>query len=110
MQKGPFGYRVVDVGVTLVDGSFHAVDSSDMAFKSATRTAIIEGLAKAEPVLLEPIDHVTVSAPNTFTAAAQRLLTGRRGQIDRLWLQNVLAANAKRLAIKMRATLRIIYC
>lgn len=81
MQKGPFGYRVVDVGVTLVDGSFHAVDSSDMAFKSATRTAIIEGLAKAEPVLLEPIDHVTVSAPNTFTAAAQRLLTGRRGQI-----------------------------
>lgn len=81
MQKGPFGYPVVDVGVTLVDGSFHAVDSSDMAFKSATRMAIIEGLAKAEPVLLEPIDHVTVSVPNAFTAAAQRLLTGRRGQI-----------------------------
>jgi elongation factor G len=81
MQKGPFGYPVVDVGVTLVDGSFHAVDSSDMAFKSATRMAIAEGLARAEPVLLEPIDHVTASAPNMFTAATQRLLTGRRAQI-----------------------------
>lgn len=81
MQKGPFGYPVVDVGVTLVDGSFHTVDSSDMAFKTATRMAISEGLAKAEPMLLEPIDHVTVSVPNAFTAATQRLLTGRRGQI-----------------------------
>jgi elongation factor G len=81
MQKGPFGYPVVDVGVTLVDGTFHAVDSSDMAFKTATRLAITEALAKAEPVLLEPIDHVTVSVPNAFTAAAQRLLSGRRGQI-----------------------------
>jgi len=81
MQKGPLGYPVVDVGVTLVDGGFHAVDSSDMAFRSATRAAIAEGLAKAEPVLLEPVDHVTVSVPNAFTAAAQRLLSGRRGQI-----------------------------
>jgi elongation factor G len=81
MQKGPFGYPVVDVGVTLVDGTFHSVDSSDMAFRTATRMGITEGLAKAEPVLLEPIEHVTVSVPNTSTAAAQRLLTGRRGQI-----------------------------
>jgi elongation factor G len=79
MQKGPFGYPVVDVGVTLVDGTFHAVDSSDMAFRTATRLGIGEGLAKAEPVLLEPIEHVTASVPNIFTAAAQRLLTGRRG-------------------------------
>ena len=81
MQKGPFGYPVVDVGVTLVDGTFHAVDSSDMAFRTATRLGISEGLAKAEPVLLKPIEHVTASVPNIFTAAAQRLLTGRRGQI-----------------------------
>ncbi|MHB8885779.1 MAG: elongation factor G [Methylovirgula sp.] len=81
MQKGPFGYPVVDVGVTLVDGSFHSVDSSDMAFRTATRIGIGEGLAKAEPVLLEPIDHVTVSVPNQFTAGVQRLLSGRRGQI-----------------------------
>jgi elongation factor G len=80
-QKGPFGYPVVDISVTLVDGQFHTVDSSDMAFKTATRIAMQEGLARADPVLLEPIDHVTVSVPNEFTARAQRLLTGRRGQI-----------------------------
>ncbi|HXW72667.1 MAG TPA: elongation factor G [Methylocella sp.] len=81
MQKGPLGYPVVDVAVTLLDGTFHTVDSSDMAFRTATRLGIAEGLAKAGPVLLEPIDHVTASVPNSFTAAAQRLLTGRRGQI-----------------------------
>lgn len=80
-RKGPFGYPVVDIAVTLVDGGFHSVDSSDMAFKTATQIAMKEGLAKADPVLLEPVDHVTVSVPNDFTARAQRLLTGRRGQI-----------------------------
>lgn len=80
-RKGPFGYPVVDISVTLVDGTFHTVDSSDMAFKSATRLAMTEGLAKADPILLEPIDRVTVTVPNDFTARAQRLLSGRRGQI-----------------------------
>lgn len=80
-RKGPFGYPVVDVSVTLVDGKFHSVDSSDMAFKTATGIAMREGLAEADPVLLEPVDHVTISVPNEFTARAQRLLTGRRGQI-----------------------------
>ena len=80
-RKGPFGYPVVDIAVTLVDGGFHSVDSSDMAFKTATHIAMKDGLAKADPVLLEPVDHVTISVPNEFTARAQRLLTGRRGQI-----------------------------
>lgn len=80
-KKGPFGYQVVDISVTLTDGGFHAVDSSDMAFKTATHTAMRDGLAKADPVLLEPVDRVTISVPNEFTARAQRLLTGRRGQI-----------------------------
>ncbi len=80
-RKGPFGYPVVDIAVTLMDGGFHAVDSSDMAFKTATHQAMKEALAKADPILLEPIDRVTVSVPNAFTARAQRLLTGRRGQI-----------------------------
>ena len=80
-KKGPFGFPVVDIAVTLVDGTFHSVDSSDMAFKTATRMAMQEGLVKADPVLLEPIDRVTISVPNEFTARAQRLLTGRRGQI-----------------------------
>jgi elongation factor G len=81
MLKGPFGYPVVDVGVTLVDGTFHTVDSSDMAFRNCTRQGVAEALGKAEPVLLEPIDHVTVSVPNQFTPGVQRLLSGRRGQI-----------------------------
>jgi len=81
LRKGVFGYPVVDVEVKLVDGQFHAVDSSDMAFRTATRQAIAEALPNADPVLLEPVDHVTISAPNDYTAAAQRLLTGRRGQI-----------------------------
>ena len=81
MRKGPFGHPVVDVAVVLVDGGFHSVDSSDMAFRNATRAGVAEGLAKADPVLLEPIHHVTVSVPNVFTAGAQRLLSGRRGQI-----------------------------
>ena len=80
-SKGPLGYQVVDVAVTLVDGGFHAVDSSDMAFKTATQIAMKEALAKADPVLLEPIDHVTISVPNDCTPRAQRLLTSRRGQI-----------------------------
>jgi elongation factor G len=80
-KKGPFGFPVVDISVTLVDGGFHSVDSSDMAFKSATGQAMREGLAKAEPILLEPVDHVTISVPSEYTPRAQRLLTGRRGQI-----------------------------
>lgn len=80
-RKGPLGNPVVDIEVTLLDGGFHSVDSSDMAFATATRMAIQEALAKAEPVLLEPVEHVAVVVPNAFTAAAQRLLTNRRGQI-----------------------------
>jgi elongation factor G len=80
-KKGPFGFPVVDISVTLVDGGFHSVDSSDMAFKTATSIAMKEGLSKADPVLLEPVDHVTISVPNEYTPRAQRLLTGRRGQI-----------------------------
>ena len=80
-RKGPFGFPVVDIVVTLVDGGFHSVDSSDMAFRTATGQAMREGLSKADPVLLEPVDRVTVSVPAEFTARVQRLLTGRRGQI-----------------------------
>ncbi len=80
-RKGPLGHPVVDIAVTLVDGGFHSVDSSDMAFATATRMAMQEGLAAAGPVLLEPIHHVSMYVPNGFTAAAQRLLSERRGQI-----------------------------
>ncbi|CAH0305048.1 elongation factor G [Roseomonas sp. CECT 9278] len=80
-RKGPLGNPVVDITVTLHDGAFHSVDSSDMAFATATRMAMQEALSRAEPVMLEPVDHVTILVPQDGTAAAQRLLSGRRGQI-----------------------------
>lgn len=81
LKRGPFGFEVVDIGVTLIDGSFHAVDSSDMAFRTAGRMAMAEGMPKCGPVLLEPVLQVEISIPNDATAKIQRLITGRRGQI-----------------------------
>jgi elongation factor G len=78
---GPLGFPVVDVGVTLTDGSYHTVDSSDMAFKQAARIAMVEGLADASPVLLEPIMEVTVYCPSEANARINAILSGRRGQI-----------------------------
>ncbi|MEJ0068061.1 MAG: elongation factor G [Pseudomonadota bacterium] len=81
LSKGPLGYRVVDIAVTLFDGSFHSVDSSDMAFKTAARIAMQEGMPKCEPYVIEPIFKVTISVPTDFTSKVQRLVTGRRGQL-----------------------------
>jgi elongation factor G len=81
LKAGPLGFPVVDLSVNLLTGQFHAVDSSDMAFKTAGRQAIQEALTKCEPFLLEPIDAVDISVPNAFTARVQRLVSGRRGQI-----------------------------
>ncbi|HTV87751.1 MAG TPA: elongation factor G [Stellaceae bacterium] len=81
LTHGPLGFPVVDIAVDLLTGQFHAVDSSDMAFKTAGRQAIQESLPKCDPILLEPIDQVDISVPNAFTARAQRLISGRRGQI-----------------------------
>ncbi len=81
LKQGPLGFPVVDVAVALTQGSFHAVDSSDMAFKTAARIAMTEGLPKCEPILLEPILAVEVSVPSDYTSKAQRIISGRRGQI-----------------------------
>ena len=81
LSRGPLGFRVVDVAVTLTDGQHHSVDSSDMAFKAAGQLAMREGMPKCNPVLLEPIFQVTISVPNQFTSRLQRLVSGRRGQI-----------------------------
>ncbi len=81
LHHGPLGFPVVDVAVTLMTGQFHAVDSSDQAFKTAGRQGVQEALPKCEPILLEPIDLVEISVPNAFTARVQRLVSGRRGQI-----------------------------
>ena len=81
LKSGPLGFPVVDVSVTLTDGQFHTVDSSDQAFRTAARMAMTEGMPKCDPVLLEPIYEVTISVPNEYTPRAQRLLSSRRGQI-----------------------------
>lgn len=80
-QSGPLGFPVVDVAVTLTDGSYHAVDSSDMAFKQAARLAMVEGMPEASPVLLEPVMDVTVYCPSESNAKINAILSGRRGQI-----------------------------
>jgi elongation factor G len=72
---------VVDVGVTLLDGSFHTVDSSDMAFRAAAKLALAEALPKARPVLLEPVLAVSIFVPSDALARASALVTARRGQI-----------------------------
>ena len=81
MVRGPLGFPVVDVSVTLTDGKFHAVDSSEMAFKKAAGQAMREGMPNCKPVLLEPIFQVHLVLPNEFTSKVQRLVSGRRGQI-----------------------------
>ncbi len=81
LSHGPLGFPVVDVAVTLTNGSYHAVDSSDQAFKQAARLAMQSGMPDCEPTLLEPIDWVEISVPNTFTASVLKMITGRRGQI-----------------------------
>ncbi len=81
MRRGPLGFPVVDVSVTLTDGQYHSVDSSDMAFRKAAAMAMREGMPKCTPVLLEPIFEVKIALPSEFTSRIQRLVSGRRGQI-----------------------------
>ncbi len=81
LRQGPLGFPVVDIAVTLTDGQFHTVDSSDMAFRTAARMAMTEGMPKCDPVLLEPIFEIAIAVPNDYTPKAQRILSSRRGQI-----------------------------
>jgi elongation factor G len=81
LRRGPLGFPVVDVSVTLYDGQFHSVDSSELAFKMATALALKEGLTKCEPVLLEPILAVEISVPSDVTSKVLQLVTQKRGQI-----------------------------
>jgi elongation factor G len=81
LKHGPLGFQVVDVSVALVDGSYHTVDSSDMAFQTAARIGISEGLPQCQPVLLEPIHLVEIVCPTDATAKMNAILSGRRGQI-----------------------------
>jgi elongation factor G len=81
LGQGIYGFPVVDLAVTLTNGSYHSVDSSEQAFKQAARLAMQSGLPTCEPVLLEPIERITLATPTEFTANILRLVRNRRGQV-----------------------------
>ena len=81
MAKGPLGFQVVDCSVSLIDGSYHSVDSSELAFRLAGRIAMQEALAAAHPHLLEPMHKLTVVCPSSATSRITSAVAGRRGQM-----------------------------
>ncbi|MEA3013525.1 MAG: elongation factor [Sphingomonadales bacterium] len=81
LVKGPLGFPVVDVAVTLVDGSYHSVDSSELAFRTAGRIGMAEALGQAAPHLLEPVMKVTITVPSGATSKATSAVASRRGQM-----------------------------
>ncbi|MBC7292587.1 MAG: elongation factor G, partial [Thermoleophilia bacterium] len=83
MQVGPLaGYPLVDIGVAVVDGSYHEVDSSELAFKMAGMMALREAVAKAKPVLLEPVMKVEVVVPEEYLGDVLSDLGARRGEVQ----------------------------
>lgn len=81
LEKGLHGFPVVDLQVALVDGSYHTVDSSDMAFKTAAQIGMREAMPKLHSVLLEPILRVSIVTPSDATARINQIVSGRRGQL-----------------------------
>ena len=81
LSTGPLGFPVVDLKVSLIDGSYHTVDSSEMAFRTAGRIGMSEAMPHCGPVLLEPVMAVTIDVPNEATARVNAIVSGRRGQI-----------------------------
>jgi len=81
MGQGPLGIPVVDFTVNLSDGSYHDVDSSEMAFKTAARIAMTDGIPQCSPVLLEPIVMVEIHVPSDATSRINQIVTGHRGQL-----------------------------
>jgi elongation factor G len=81
LAKGPLGFPVIDVSVTLTDGKHHSVDSSDYAFRTAGRQGVKEALAKAGPVLLQPIDRVDIHIPSVYSGAMVSLVSSLKGQV-----------------------------
>ena len=83
MEKGPsLEFPVTGIKITLEDGAFHAVDSSEMAFQAAARGGFLEAYTKAKPVIMEPIMKVVIETPNEFQGACMGLINQRRGIIQ----------------------------
>ena len=81
LVRGPLGFPVIDVHVTLTDGSYHSVNSSDLAFRTESRVGLTEALPQCAPVLLEPLHTVEIVCPTDATAKINAILSARRGQI-----------------------------
>jgi elongation factor G len=81
MERGPLGFPVIDVQVVLTDGSYHSVDSSELAFRTAGRIAMTDAMKACEPYLLEPVDKVVIHAPSSATSRITSAISSRRGQI-----------------------------
>ncbi len=81
LSKGPLGFPVVDVAVTLTDGSYHTVDSSDQAFRMAAQIGMREGMPQCKPVLLEPVLKVEIAVPSDATPKVNGIVSQRRGQL-----------------------------
>ena len=81
LARGPLGFPIVDISVKLTDGSYHAVDSSDMAFRTAAQIGMREGMAECKPVLLEPVRKVEIAVPSEATARVNGIVSQRRGQL-----------------------------
>ncbi len=81
LAHGASGYPVTDLHVTLFDGQYHDVDSSEQSFKTAAGMGVRDALPKCNPVVLEPIAYVTVTVPTSYTSTVIQQLTGKRGQI-----------------------------
>lgn len=81
LAKGPLGFPVIDLGVTLTDGKHHAVDSSDYAFRTAGRQGVKEALVKASPVLLQPVNRVEIHIPSVYAGSMVSLISSLKGQV-----------------------------
>jgi elongation factor G len=81
MQKGPIGYPVVDVSVTLIDGSYHDVDSSEHSFQMAGRLGMHDALVDCDSVVLEPIEKLSIFTPNSGTPKINSAVSSHNGQI-----------------------------
>jgi elongation factor G len=81
LDRGPLGFPVADLAVTLTDGKHHAVDSNDFAFRTAGRMAVREALSKAGPVLLQPIDRVEIHVPSVYSGAMVSMISSLKGQV-----------------------------
>lgn len=93
------GYPVVDFQVTLIDGSYHDVDSSEMSFKLAARLAFRKCMEQAKPALLEPVMRVEIEAPDEFAGALMADLNGRRGRVQ--GMESSISGTAIRAEVPM---------